>query len=142
MWTFKKKSFFLIIIVVFLTTINFVLSANIGDVSKLNEEAPDVEKEGERLAENQRGEEDEKVDENRRVEDQKDELLYGYNYHPHDKDTEKVKFIAVVFRHGDRTPDSLYPKYPNQYETFYPYGLGELTNVSFCLTTQFFIFCI
>lgn len=36
--------------------------------------------------------------------------------------------IHVVFRHGDRTPDSFYPKDPNINFTFYPVGLKELTN--------------
>ncbi|KAK0182663.1 hypothetical protein PV327_000776 [Microctonus hyperodae] len=39
----------------------------------------------------------------------------------------EVVFISVVFRHGDRTPDKLYPNDPNKIDDFYPTGLGELT---------------
>lgn len=39
-----------------------------------------------------------------------------------------MKFIHVVFRHGDRTQESFYPTDPYRNETFYPVGLGQLTN--------------
>lgn len=37
-----------------------------------------------------------------------------------------------VFRHGDRTPDVypvIYPNDPYINETYYPYGVGQLTKV-------------
>lgn len=42
------------------------------------------------------------------------------------------------FRHGARTPDSTYPLDPHVNETFEPFGLGQLTNVSsiVCCTTR------
>ncbi|EFA02696.1 Venom acid phosphatase Acph-1-like Protein [Tribolium castaneum] len=41
-----------------------------------------------------------------------------------------LRLVHVLFRHGDRTTDArtLYPKDPFINETYYPYGLGELTN--------------
>nr|XP_022907326.1 venom acid phosphatase Acph-1-like [Onthophagus taurus] len=36
--------------------------------------------------------------------------------------------IKTVFRHGDRTPDSLYPKDPYTEDDFYPFRIGHLTN--------------
>ena len=36
-----------------------------------------------------------------------------------------------VFRHGDRTPDVVYPKLPYTSEDYLPPGVGGLTNVSF-----------
>ncbi|GJQ82959.1 hypothetical protein Trydic_g5958 [Trypoxylus dichotomus] len=38
--------------------------------------------------------------------------------------------VHVLFRHGQRTPDvsTVYPKDPYRNETYYPYGLGALTN--------------
>lgn len=35
-----------------------------------------------------------------------------------------------VFRHGPRTPADTYPKDPYGNETFYPFGWGQVTNVS------------
>lgn len=39
-------------------------------------------------------------------------------------------FVLQVVRHGSRTPVSTYPKDPYVNETFFPYGWGQLTNVS------------
>ncbi|XP_022919848.2 venom acid phosphatase Acph-1-like [Onthophagus taurus] len=39
-----------------------------------------------------------------------------------------LKLVHVVFRHGDRTPDSLYPNDPYTEEDFYPFRIGHLTN--------------
>ncbi|XP_060531198.1 venom acid phosphatase Acph-1-like [Cylas formicarius] len=42
-----------------------------------------------------------------------------------------VVLSHVLFRHGNRTPDSIQELYPNDpylNETYYPYGLGQLTN--------------
>ncbi|XP_063903011.1 venom acid phosphatase Acph-1-like [Zophobas morio] len=40
-----------------------------------------------------------------------------------------LQLVHVLFRHGDRTTDTLtlYPNDPHINETYYPYGLGELT---------------
>ncbi|XP_012251812.2 venom acid phosphatase Acph-1-like [Athalia rosae] len=44
----------------------------------------------------------------------------------------KVKLLSVLFRHGDRTPDpsigGTYPNDPYQNYTYFPVGLGGLTN--------------
>lgn len=44
----------------------------------------------------------------------------------------KLRFVSVVFRHGNRAPDGtkfeLYPKDPHVNDTFYPVGPGGLTN--------------
>ncbi|KAI4458935.1 acid phosphatase-related [Holotrichia oblita] len=39
-----------------------------------------------------------------------------------------LRLLHVVFRHGDRTQDGAYPTDPYRNETFYPVGLGQLTN--------------
>ncbi|XP_022919448.2 venom acid phosphatase Acph-1-like [Onthophagus taurus] len=39
-----------------------------------------------------------------------------------------LKVLHVVFRHGDRSPDQLYPNDIYTEETFYPMRIGELTN--------------
>ncbi|XP_022919446.2 venom acid phosphatase Acph-1-like [Onthophagus taurus] len=39
-----------------------------------------------------------------------------------------LKLVHVIFRHGDRTPDSLYPNDPYTEEDFYPFRIGHLTN--------------
>ncbi|XP_051172514.1 venom acid phosphatase Acph-1-like [Leptopilina boulardi] len=39
----------------------------------------------------------------------------------------KVQLVSVVFRHGDRTPDIVYPKMPYTDNNFYPDGVGGLT---------------
>nr|XP_022907403.1 venom acid phosphatase Acph-1-like [Onthophagus taurus] len=39
-----------------------------------------------------------------------------------------LKLIHVVFRHGDRTPDVLYPNDPYTEKDFYPFRIGQLTN--------------
>ncbi|XP_011500130.1 PREDICTED: venom acid phosphatase Acph-1-like, partial [Ceratosolen solmsi marchali] len=46
------------------------------------------------------------------------------------KDELKLKYVNVVFRHGDRTPDysETYPTDLNIKSKFYPLGYGELTN--------------
>ncbi|XP_011701328.1 PREDICTED: venom acid phosphatase Acph-1-like [Wasmannia auropunctata] len=44
--------------------------------------------------------------------------------------TSEVKLVNVIFRHGDRTPDSTYEMFPNDpylNYTFYPTGFGQLT---------------
>lgn len=44
-----------------------------------------------------------------------------------------LRQLHVVYRHGDRTPTSLYPNDPNSPSDF-PEGLGHITHVrSFCL---------
>lgn len=40
----------------------------------------------------------------------------------------EIKQINVIFRHGDRTPDILYPHLPYSAKDFYPFGIGGLTN--------------
>nr|XP_022906559.1 venom acid phosphatase Acph-1-like [Onthophagus taurus] len=40
----------------------------------------------------------------------------------------KVTFLLKIFRHGDRTPDSLYPKDPYTEDDFYPFRIAHLTN--------------
>lgn len=39
--------------------------------------------------------------------------------------------LLKLFRHGERTPSSTYPKDPHRNENYEPFGKGELTNVSF-----------
>ncbi|XP_071056781.1 venom acid phosphatase Acph-1-like [Onthophagus taurus] len=39
-----------------------------------------------------------------------------------------LKLVHVIFRHGDRTPDSLYPKDPYTEDDFYPFRIAHLTN--------------
>lgn len=48
------------------------------------------------------------------------------------KEDSSLVMAHVLFRHGQRTPDvsTIYPKDPYRNETYYPYGLGALTNVS------------
>lgn len=41
---------------------------------------------------------------------------------------ETVKYAAVIFRHGDRTPVSTYPLDPWRNESLWPVKFGELTN--------------
>lgn len=42
-----------------------------------------------------------------------------------------TNYILQLFRHGDRTVEevSFYPNDPYLKEQFYPYGVGQLTNV-------------
>ncbi|XP_022832385.1 prostatic acid phosphatase isoform X1 [Spodoptera litura] len=42
---------------------------------------------------------------------------------------ESVKYAAVIFRHGDRTPVQPYPTDPWRNESLWPVKFGELTNV-------------
>ncbi|KAK9754324.1 Histidine phosphatase superfamily (branch 2) [Popillia japonica] len=46
------------------------------------------------------------------------------------KEDSSLVMAHVLFRHGQRTPDvsTIYPKDPYRNETYYPYGLGALTN--------------
>ncbi|XP_066147759.1 venom acid phosphatase Acph-1-like [Euwallacea fornicatus] len=47
------------------------------------------------------------------------------------KNPETLILSHVLFRHGNRTPDSyqeMYPEDPYLNNSFYPYGLGQLTN--------------
>ncbi|XP_030763632.1 venom acid phosphatase Acph-1-like [Sitophilus oryzae] len=57
---------------------------------------------------------------------------HHHDFHNHDSTGEDTLVLShVLFRHGDRTPDSfqeLYPNDPYLNETYYPYGLGQLTN--------------
>uniref|UniRef100_A0AAR5QGY8 acid phosphatase n=1 Tax=Dendroctonus ponderosae TaxID=77166 RepID=A0AAR5QGY8_DENPD len=60
----------------------------------------------------------------------------GADFHHEHFDHENVSstlFLSyVLFRHGNRTPDSVQEMYPNDpylIETYYPTGLGQLTNV-------------
>lgn len=39
-------------------------------------------------------------------------------------------FAHIIFRHGDRNIDRVYPNDPNKDEANWPGGIGELTNVS------------
>lgn len=41
---------------------------------------------------------------------------------------ESVKYVAILFRHGDRTPVDPYPTDPWRNESFWPVQFGELTN--------------
>ncbi|CAH2103719.1 unnamed protein product [Euphydryas editha] len=40
-----------------------------------------------------------------------------------------VKYAAVIYRHGDRTPVNLYPTDPWRNESLWPVKFGELTNI-------------
>ncbi|KAI5641414.1 histidine phosphatase superfamily (branch 2) domain-containing protein [Phthorimaea operculella] len=42
---------------------------------------------------------------------------------------ETIKYAAVIFRHGDRTPVDTYPTDPYKNESFWPVRFGELTNI-------------
>ncbi|KOB73561.1 Acid phosphatase-1 [Operophtera brumata] len=42
---------------------------------------------------------------------------------------ERVRFAAVLFRHGDRTPVDSYPTDPWRNESMWPVKFGELTNI-------------
>ncbi|XP_075990945.1 prostatic acid phosphatase-like isoform X2 [Anticarsia gemmatalis] len=42
---------------------------------------------------------------------------------------ESVKYAAILFRHGDRTPVNPYPTDPWKNESFWPVKFGELTNI-------------
>ncbi|CAG9762419.1 unnamed protein product [Ceutorhynchus assimilis] len=59
---------------------------------------------------------------------------HHHHYHHDHEDNEISNTLVlshVIFRHGNRTPDSfqeLYPNDPYLNETYYPYGLGQLTN--------------
>ncbi|XP_019881984.2 venom acid phosphatase Acph-1-like [Aethina tumida] len=46
---------------------------------------------------------------------------------PNEPESEIV-FLNVMFRHGARTPYEFYPTDPYKNETFFPFGLGALTN--------------
>ena len=39
-----------------------------------------------------------------------------------------VKYAAIIFRHGDRTPVETYPTDPYRNESLWPVRFGELTN--------------
>ncbi|XP_050308170.1 venom acid phosphatase Acph-1-like [Anthonomus grandis grandis] len=61
-------------------------------------------------------------------------VFYQHN-HQHQNDPVEISrtlmLSHVIFRHGNRTPNSfqeLYPNDPYLNETYYPYGLGQLTN--------------
>nr|XP_022919445.1 venom acid phosphatase Acph-1-like [Onthophagus taurus] len=41
---------------------------------------------------------------------------------------ETLEVVHVIFRHGDRTPDKLYKNDAYSEKSFYPFGIGELTN--------------
>lgn len=45
---------------------------------------------------------------------------------PHESDLE-VKFVTVIYRHGDRTPVSPYPNDPHKDPSQWPVGFGQLT---------------
>lgn len=40
-----------------------------------------------------------------------------------------VKYAAIIFRHGDRTPVETYPTDPWQNQSYWPVKFGELTNI-------------
>uniref|UniRef100_A0A1Y1L094 acid phosphatase n=1 Tax=Photinus pyralis TaxID=7054 RepID=A0A1Y1L094_PHOPY len=40
----------------------------------------------------------------------------------------EVVLVNVLFRHGERTPESFYPTDPHKENNFYPNGMGSLTN--------------
>lgn len=48
-----------------------------------------------------------------------------------DKEFGTLRLIHVIFRHGHRTPNYFYPNDPYNEKTFFPFGVGGLTNVSF-----------
>lgn len=60
---------------------------------------------------------------------------------------EVLKMVHLVFRHGQRTPADTYPNDIYINETFYPYGWGQLTNVSYYYFTfspnslKYFLIC-
>lgn len=41
---------------------------------------------------------------------------------------QKVKYAAIIYRHGDRTPVDMYPTDPWKNESFWPVKFGQLTN--------------
>ncbi|RWS10302.1 Lysosomal acid phosphatase precursor-like protein, partial [Dinothrombium tinctorium] len=44
-------------------------------------------------------------------------------------DSEHLLCVAIVSRHGDRTPVKFYPNDPYRNESYWPDGLGELTQM-------------
>ncbi|CAG4962078.1 unnamed protein product [Parnassius apollo] len=42
---------------------------------------------------------------------------------------ESIKYAAVIYRHGDRTPVDLYPTDPWRNESLWPVRFGQLTNI-------------
>lgn len=42
---------------------------------------------------------------------------------------EAVKYVAIIYRHGDRTPVDTYPTDPWRNESLWPVKFGELTNI-------------
>lgn len=42
---------------------------------------------------------------------------------------ENVKYAAIIYRHGDRTPVDTYPTDPWKNESLWPVRFGELTNI-------------
>lgn len=59
-----------------------------------------------------------------------DPILEEYKDTPLEVNATKLRFVSVIFRHGDRTPESreTYSNDPYKNDTFYPIGRGELTN--------------
>ncbi|VDK61080.1 unnamed protein product [Anisakis simplex] len=47
-----------------------------------------------------------------------------------------IDFAFQIWRHGDRSPTTTYPKDPNQ-ESAWPLGWGQLTPVIFCISSKF-----
>ncbi|XP_028179025.1 prostatic acid phosphatase [Ostrinia furnacalis] len=43
--------------------------------------------------------------------------------------SETVKYAAIIYRHGDRTPTDTYPTDPWRNESLWPVKFGELTNI-------------
>ncbi|XP_043470651.1 prostatic acid phosphatase-like isoform X2 [Leptopilina heterotoma] len=45
-----------------------------------------------------------------------------------DTNTDSLRLVTLVLRHGDRTPQDTYPNDPYINDSFEPYGWGQLTN--------------
>ncbi|XP_031342505.1 venom acid phosphatase Acph-1-like [Photinus pyralis] len=57
-------------------------------------------------------------------------VIFTTLWHVFQTETDELKLVAALFRHGDKTPDGLttYPKNPHTNFSYSPYGRGELTD--------------
>ncbi|XP_043470001.1 venom acid phosphatase Acph-1-like [Leptopilina heterotoma] len=55
-------------------------------------------------------------------------IIISYNLMLCAQSNLQLKQVNVLFRHGDRTPDTLYPGIPYTNEDYFPAGIGGLTN--------------